>query len=391
MKKPHYDLGFYEAIIKEYVLDAKDRKISAVDFQTFQNALKDAAETTRTRMRRVILTRSKFRVYLSRHQTAIVELKDMMLQKMDLKDVLEIWEEGNAFLLKDVCKCIYRSLADLLAFIVSYFQDDVDGNVKVPEAKRLIAIQEHVKQLELIQKGFTKGGVSKELLAIVMHPLETLPEYRRLSYARLQYLQELTVELISIARVADDHAEGKLIDILLCFNFNLPEFLKYLIDGWRTQLEAIDHADGQLKWIEAQIADNQLRVVRTDVGLDKRVASVRNFLEHWLEMKRTAIQKIILPAETDTEGTAAVGFKFQSDMPVEQLAYYKHLEVLVNKRPRPNLTRYFESISANYSSVRQDNISTNNIRTAYYNVTKRHRERVEDRLFEMIKISKGFK
>ncbi len=385
----HYDLDLYEAIITEHVSNVSNQSAVGKAFQHIQKLIVQAYETTRCRMRSRLLPPREFELYVHRHQAAIVDLKDLLLEKMGVQYALDIWQEKDMDAGKMICKTLYRSLEQLLAFVEEFFSRFIDIDRKVPEAKRIFAMHNREQAQELIKKRLAEAGINTALQDVIFAPQELSIKKQYLTRSSLIYQQLLVEELTAFTSVKQTCTEDILVATLRYLNFNSYDFFNYITTGWARQQAAIGSFDEQLLWLKNCRSNNQFKDVKPGIAFHELLLPLKDSLDLWLEIEYNYISERINASMKHPDAKETESLKMVTDMPVEQLVYLRRLEMEVDKAPKPSVSTFCRFIANSYSTVRKEKVSEKNIRLCFYNFTLTTKEQAENRLYEMIKRSKG--
>lgn len=335
--------------------------------------------------------------YIQFHQTGIIQLADELQTRLtapthDDKGQKKEQKETLHDLIQFFITCLFHLLNYIEHFFSKYFNLDA----AIPESYRLIVLQEMAEPIIDILANLEQRVKSKSLLYCLTDYLQSFGVEKfpsAINFRDLIYLKGFISELRPLLQVGEiKDWELKLSTSLIYLNFNHLGFLAY----WQEYIhEELDNADSREQY--SDILSKWMayaKGLQTKPGFAYAPAwpNIKVILEGWLR-EETAL--VIGPMQKVAGDGLATGAQLHEkiilNLSVAHIACLTRLFYEEGCFATNSVTDIMKSISKNYQSKRQQQISPGSLSKEYYSVTQVTAARVRDLLQRMTaRINKSY-
>jgi hypothetical protein len=235
--------------------------------------------------------------------------------------------------------------------------------------------------------------LNKELFTIVLLPVVqfvSIPGKQNITFRRLIYLKYLVSELMQLAKPEAKIDYSKLVfEHLFYLNFNSFSLVEYATSKIRKEIEALPSITSQLEYLSRTLKELNQTQIKPSFALKPKRDSLKDILSKWLEEEIHFIEKkqqltLMMPPGVQRFENLN-DFKVKTTLSVPQIAYLvrilKDTGIITNDN-KTDLIRFF---SKYFSSVNNENISQESLRSkffAYERSTVTHIQRVLTKLMD---------
>jgi hypothetical protein len=335
----------------------------------------------------------RLELFVLHHQTKIISLADRLSECIDVNGGPTPVRHPDRKTNLDLCRLAYQSLEELLTFIETYFSKYFDLDQKIPDTYMLLERRSLKEMVGTLTEKANETNVCSRLTEIALFPLTDFANEdsgKNISYRRLIYLKGLVRDISSLLqKEGEADLKFELIKLLVYRNFNSHYFLVYVTDNVRTDIHNQPTIAAQLDKLNYWLKLLYQFQVKPDSALKYGKPSIKDQLATWLTEEINYLEKkkqltLMLPPSEPLDETES--FKVGTICSVSQLAciLLKETGLITNK----NQTELIAFFSKHYSSIRNENISSDSLRVKYYNIEKATLNAVQLLLERMIEHSK---
>jgi len=376
----NYELSYLSQLIKA----ARGEIVSAdesllTDSEAIQRECKRILEAMLTTDSRS--TAQTIQCYVRMHQAGLIAILE------DLQDSDPAETETSDKSSQELKISAIASVAFLLESIAVYFSSYLDASLPLPA-------QLWVKRKEAINRRWTlclsrlSGlALSEKLIGLLNAELtpKTNP-FARVSSSELDYLEQLTRQILNTIDQAIEPDNWDLITTLLEAGFNAPRFYKYCCAYLMEKSSEGMHLDELYRSLS--YSRKLLKQIQP-ASAQQYLSSVPGILESLLKFTQAEIEhlKDIDIIASDLAGSGMIDRNFRVAFTVKQLAFFIHLQVecgiILEERPK-NVHKY---VTSHYATRDQETISEKSFKNAYYAQGTDDVNKVIAKLSEMLAIA----
>lgn len=321
--------------------------------------------------------------YIQYHQRALIRLAGGLLNVVQ-PEILYGPVNGRALLIQYV----YQSIQELLNFIQKHFTKYFDENAWIPPNYGQILVSEVEGDLETIQKGLLRCGITESLVAAVTKPLVDFVEDKDsdgITYRRVLYIKELKRELGKVSRKKQESlpVNEYLCERMVCINLNSYSLYSYYTQSIIVQLEACNTADERAHVLEHAGKTLNQTVVKDGFAYHAHVRSLKDAVNEWITQESNYLKnRHAQPAPAPDEGERS--FKLKLSLSVSQLVYLLRVFIETNVIQNQNIALLIRLATRIAQTKRTTNPSADSARDKYYKVESSTRLAVKNILQKMI-------
>ncbi|KAA2240304.1 hypothetical protein F0L74_29520 [Chitinophaga agrisoli] len=303
----------------------------------------------------------------------VIFLMDRVTNRLTINDLTEISRPPGFLKETNIIQIIYNALSQLLLNIEKSYSTYFDIHVKVPFTYLLAVKGRYGDRLYAIAERYTGYGVDPMLIDIIsesftdFHPKDISST---VTYHRLFYLKRLVdrLSLIRSRSFQNPDPNRTLYDILLEFNFNHPEYYKYVTAEAKKEMEGLPLRE-QIEWlIKWQKHINQI-AIQPGLIYQPLDISLKQHLHNWIAAEMNCLKELSLLSidNPDTEETNRwKNFKISTQLSVPQLGNFLKLTMDAGFILNENKTEFLEFCACYFSTVQQKNIAAGSLRKNFY-------------------------
>ena len=326
------------------------------------------------------------------HQSISIFLKKLS-DRIKPATINEIFVLSENFDKIDCLKVIYIYGNQILTSLEHDYEIFIDKNASAA-LTYILHKQTIVKSsIKLIDNFFSTSALDKDLLKIVMLPLQRLNcnLYGKVkSYGEIKYCEQYCAELLQLTYDGvSATAEEELIKFIVSNNLNALHFFKYFCNKVQVRIDAANSTTRKL-----QILCHSSKLVKQEVytgklRFEKNLPPIKEQLINWIEQEAKFLKKeISLNDITPQIANCKEKTKINSGMSVAQIGYFCGLMIRSGIVESENVSELLRVVCENFKTSKSENISHESLRQKYYSVEDATVEAVHEKLLELIKLTK---
>ncbi|GEP93650.1 hypothetical protein SAMN05660909_05589 [Chitinophaga terrae (ex Kim and Jung 2007)] len=397
----HYLLSYFEKLVRI------DLKTQSQNNQQPDTKYLSAVISEATRQKEIFLQDFGRQLYsvgkkkqadwhVQSHQHLLIQLMDQAIEHLEAGDILNSTDPPPANTWRHLYRFLYLTLAEILSFIETEFPRHMDIECKIPDAYLYLVQGEFTTTMKLLQEKADEGQVDSLLVPVLHQPFEELlcAEHSRLfvSYSHLHYLTKLSKR---IKKILDHSRRGQelteSIETELHFlNFNSVAYFLYWTGRTGREIELLPTSRERLsRLIYLQKKISQIHG-KPGICLNRLHSSLQNQLLDWLaaEIAYHKEREIIsLSGPSSSELDRWKDFKVQTRFSVPQMGAILKLLYDAGFYLNQNKTELLDFFSFFFTSVKQDTVSSQSLRSHFYKESAAVSKSIREILGELINVS----
>ncbi|MBO9674170.1 MAG: hypothetical protein J7577_12040 [Sphingobacteriaceae bacterium] len=270
----------------------------------------------------------------------------------------------------------------LQKYYSSYFNEDAIA--PIPYHQRLVS--RLTGNMGAIQKILHSDSINVALRACLSKWCELMSEkigMVRFTFRSLYYFEYITIQLSELHDISTE-IEAKLLNFLICSNFNNLSFLVYFQDKIRHSSEYLDK-DERLDYLVEQKAIINSSPEVKNRAFDSSWPSIKTMIIDWLT------EEILLTEKLSCNKREIAIPKIPLEMSVAHLSCLIRLLYEESVFAAPNLQFIFKGFAGYFQSKRQAVISPGSLSKEFYSIDQHTAARVRDLLQRMVlRINRNF-
>jgi hypothetical protein len=387
-----YELNVLQELIADQLSGSSTSEPTPMELESWQLIAREQGEMIKRKWVAEVFSLKKekyIEVYIQHHQSSLIHLADQLLSYSDMAEAVPAEDTQQDITLGSVRKAVYQVLDELLSFMEKHFTKYFDQNTKIPDRYKLVSTQEMQARLQSIRSRFDHPEALHSLVEIATKPLQEFvnsPLSHPYTFRQLLYLKLLSEELQALELQGEESAQKRqLMNLLAYLNFNSFHFFDYYVDSFllyiregETRSEQIE----RLAYLRKEV--NQLRL-KPGVALKDKHDSIKTQLQEWINEEIYFLQSRKQLTAMGTDSVTEED-KLKVNLSVNQLAYFIRLQVEAHILPKKDLSQLFRFLSQHVQTKQAENITSESIRTKYYNVELGTKEKLKELLIAMLNI-----
>lgn len=339
--------------------------------------------------------KSKERVeqYIHKKQYALENLATKLIKEINPSSTIDLYKYSGDYTQKDCLKVTYIYLEKLIRFIEKEYASYLNENIQIPYRTILFKEYEMKPIVDFVKDSLLDLNINKKLLQIIYAPilkLSTINIQAKMSYQEFNYCIEITKEL---HRVFQNETKKRISQKLSCwlieFNFNAPEFLKYLTDKCMIDLNSLEEHNSKIDYLYKNLKEvNQIQIMIHN-RWNNNIPEIKEQLIKWLEEEIHYHKKKLKNTSTNQElETVPVSTKLHFNLSVAQLAWFINVLIkskIIKTENQKEVIRFFAN---NSKTDHQENISSDSLISKYYNTEQSSKEVLRTKIIELLNWSK---
>lgn len=335
----------------------------------------------------------KTQYYIHKAQYAFENLATKIIKDIKPNSTLDLYNYSFEYNQNDCLKVTYVFIEKLLRFVEKEYANFLNENIRIPYRTILFKEFEINPKLNFVKATLLELNINKKLLQIVYQPvlkLSTINIDDKLTYQEFNYSVEIIEELYKLFQnKSKSFINQKIIYWLIELNFNEPEFLIYITEKYKMDLNKIEIKNSRIDYLYKKLKEiNQIQIIIHNKWNNK-IPEIKTQLIKWLEEeiqykknKIVAIDKNHFEVENNTK------FKLNLSISVSQLAWFINILIKTKIIKTTNQKEVIRFFAANCKTENQENISADSLSAKYYNTEQSAKEVIKNKIIEMLNYSK---
>lgn len=219
--------------------------------------------------------------------------------------------------------------------------------------------------------------------------IATINIQEKLTYYEFNYCSEFILTLykqINFENISEETIKECLFDL----NFNSTQFFDNLTDGILIELSKQENNIQKIDILYRLLKNYNQKQTRNFIKYNENLPSIKEQIISWIEEEIEYLsKKMKLDANQFTNvANNEDKIKFLTGLSVAQLSYFFALLIETGIIKHKNQADIFRFISENFKTVNTDKISTDSIKSKYYNVETTTKNAVREKIIELLGLSK---
>ena len=387
--KELYELKRLQGIIEKDISTSIELKQEL--FEAFHEEIKNETNRIKDNFSQAplkLLTEQELKLYIRYHQQAIVRLEGHLLQYAEPQKISNTSVELDK---SQLCRYLYFSLEELLAFVSIQFPQYFDADMWIPDRAKLILVYSINENFEALRLKLIKLGISNELLTLTLHPLNeflSAASSNNVTYRKVIYLKEFQEALFEFLHGTHKNPTISLQWILFQLNYNTFEYFAYItrkisedVDVTEDVKERMD----KLARLQKHVHQNALKPF---LAFNPTWNSTKQQLSDWISQEISYLDtRLILESDYPNERpetTAASTTKIKIELSVPQLAYLLRVFIEVGILQMKNLSLLLRHITKVFQTKRSDSLGYSSVQGKFYKPESSTKKAVRDLLLRMV-------
>jgi len=395
-----YELKGLEHIIT-VVLNTQKLNLERLN-EEFINEIKQRADIEKEVIKKQFINvvflstqESYLELYFHQHQTALVQLADIIFNYLKPKGPESIFRITNDIAIVNLYKYLYECLEALLNFIRKNYTKYFDQDGKMPETYRWAMAKEIKSNLNQIKKELNKMRVDVEFIKIISNPYEKylFPEIA-ISYREFSYLKELRGELLhSFGKKDKTNFSEMISNLLLHMNFNSKRFIKYFVTRIEVKAKSYDNIPDQIKYYSLKMKLlNQVPAKHGYIFTNQHL-SIRDQVGSWISeelyyLKTCQQLKYQSPSQNYQQEHKET--KLHTSLSVAHLSLAVKLLIDARLITNTNLSEVIKMVARNFRTDNAEQISEDSLRNKSYSFETATVNRVKDEVIGLLNLMKRY-
>jgi len=342
--------------------------------------LKEALKTQLLRDTLYNKTEKEVQLLVERYQIKLTSLMDRLFH----------FQHDDSITVK--LKEFYGAVAAQLEMVIVLLQNDYgryfNSDLNLPLSLRLREAHVLKRQWKLLFKTMRDLEANARLLNVLDKSIKEildLHERPAISYQQVSYFKNLLKEISGyILSSTCPPVYASLTELLISCNFNDLAFIRQVCSDFRTELEKKKSDECKLEFLKN--SEKQLRQLleQQKNAFDTNLPVAKQIILNWIGQEQAYLQAILaLPKKEALEGV-----KMHTSLPVSILAAIARLMKDSGIITNTNQTDIFNFFTSNFVTQQKKGFSYEHLRTRYYQVEERTKEKAYDYLMEMAQLCK---
>ena len=330
--------------------------------------------------------------FIHHKQYALENLAQRLVKEINPEKASKLYQFSDDYDKTDCLKITYIYVQKLQRFIEKEYKNYLNVNGPIPYGSIFAKEFEISKKLEEVKSVLLKSNIDDQILKLVYEPLlkiETLNIPGKLTYVEFNYCTKIIKELRKQIE-ADKLTEVAILDCLFDLNFNSLQLFKYLTNTLVQELESLENNTQKINSLFRTLKIYSQKQSGNTLKYKTNLPPIKKQIIGWIEEEIEYLNRIVeqetnqLPTLTQKKDD----FKFLTIFSVAQLSFFTKILVetnIINHRIQADVIRF---IARNFKTINTDNIAIESLRTKFHNVESSTKEAVNDKLIEMLKLTK---
>jgi hypothetical protein len=343
---------------------------------------------------KVFKFKSKERIeqYIHKKQYALENLAHRLIKEINPVNSSDIYQFSNNYDKIDCLKITYIYLEKLLRFIEKEYRNYLNVNIQIPYRSILVKEFEITDKLKEVKSRLLGSNFNDQLLKLAYEPLlkiATINIQEKLTYYEFNYCTEFILTLYKQITF-ENSSEEAIKECLFDLNFNSTQFFDNLTDGILIELSKQENNIQKIDMLYRLLKNYNQKQTRNFIKYNENLPSIKEQIISWIEEEIEYLsKKMKLDANQFTNvANNEDKIKFLTGLSVAQLSYFFALLIETGIIKHKNQADIFRFISENFKTENTAKISTDSIKTKYYNVETTTKIAIREKIIELLNLTK---
>ncbi|KAB1157775.1 hypothetical protein [Flavobacterium luteum] len=343
---------------------------------------------------KVFKFKSKERIeqYIHKKQYALENLAHRLIKEINPVNSSDIYQFSNNYDKIDCLKITYIYLEKLLRFIEKEYRNYLNVNIQIPYRSILVKEFEITDKLKEVKSRLLGSNINDQLLKLAYEPLlkiATINIQEKLTYYEFNYCTEFILTLYKQITF-ENSSEEAIKECLFDLNFNSTQFFDNLTDGILIELSKLENNIQKIDILYRLLKNYNQKQTRNFIKYNENLPSIKEQIISWIEEEIEYLsKKMKLDANQFTNvANNEDKIKFLTGLSVAQLSYFFALLIETGIIKHKNQADIFRFISENFKTENTAKISTDSIKTKYYNVETTTKIAIREKIIELLNLTK---
>ncbi len=343
---------------------------------------------------KVFKFKSKERIeqYIHKKQYALENLAHRLIKEINPVNSSDIYQFSNNYDKVDCLKITYIYLEKLLRFIEKEYRNYLNVNIQIPYRSILVKEFEITDKLKEVKSRLLGSNINDQLLKLAYEPLlkiATINIQEKLTYYEFNYCTEFILTLYKQITF-ENSSEEAIKECLFDLNFNSTQFFDNLTDGILIELSKQENNIQKIDILYRLLKNYNQKQTRNFIKYNEKLPSIKEQIISWIEEEIEYLsKKMKLDANQFTNvANNEDKIKFLTGLSVAQLSYFFALLIETGIIKHKNQADIFRFISENFKTENTSKISTDSIKTKYYNIETTTKIAIREKIIELLNLTK---
>lgn len=359
-----------------HTLKNENNKIKKLDKQTISN----------------IKSRERVEQFIHKKQYALENLANRLIKDINPVNPSDIYQFSSNYDKIDCLKIAYIYLEKLLRFIEKEYNIYLNVNIQIPYRSQLVKEYEITDKLNELKSRLLGSKINDDLLKLVYEPLlkiSTINIQEKLTYYDFNYCTDFILILhhqLDFENITEESITNCLFDL----NFNSLQFFDCLVVDISKELNEAENNIQKIDILYLELKKYNQKQTRNFTRYNQKVPSIKEQIINWIEEEIEYLtKKIKLEANQFTAiSNNEEKIKFLTSLSVAQLCYFFALLLESGIIEHKNHTDIFRFIADNFKTSNTNKISTDSIKSKYYNIETSTKNAVRDKIIALLNLTK---
>lgn len=330
------------------------------DFLKWRTHLKESGHELRYQITDLFLSplpEEEKALWLSMVQEQLIIMSDEI--NRDLHRDRRVWDaHPSALEIRHNYQHTLSFLEEQLHYIASRFSPYYNRNLKITDSRIKNVLPELRSQVNNIRLILEKTEIDVMLIEIIIKGLNNLLN-SNLNENSINYISHLYKKIES----TDNLDTAAILNLLVKFNFNQPEFYLYKIELLDQQLIAINGLNEQQELLHQQAESLNRLAINPDYSLHPKQSTIKEHLcRYFAERKQTIselmeIRRAALHDKIETQQA----FRILTNLTVPQLTLFFRVQLEVGLILKEHITEVYNFVAQHFYTEKAVFISSSNM------------------------------
>lgn len=337
-----------------------------------------------------IKSKVKMKHYIHQKQYALENLSYSLVKEINPVVSKEIYSFSANYNAVDCLKITYVYLEKLLIFIEEEYRSYLDINIQVPYRTILVKEFEINDKLNYVQSRLLEININDDLLKMAFIPIlkiATITIKEKTTYCEFNYCCEYIEEFYKQLKLKTELEESDIKGWLFDLNFNSLDFFDFETGQINSSLEKLESDIEKIVELYRWMKSYNQRQNKSHIKLNQKFPSIKEKLINWIEEEIEYFARKNKLELNNINSKPIV--KIPTCFSVAQLSFFFFLLVKCDILIPKNHSDIFRLISNNFKTRATDQISTDSVKSKYYNVELASLNFVRAKVIELLNFTKS--
>lgn len=337
-------------------------------------------------------SRERVEQYIHKKQYALENLANRLIKDINPVKPSDIYQLSSNYDKIDCLKICYIYLEKLLRFIEKEFKHYLNENIQIPYRSILVKEYEITDKLNELKSRLLGSSINDELLKLVYEPLlkiSTINIQEKLTYYDFNYCTDFIL-ILHHQLDFENITEKSIKDCLFDLNFNALNFFDILVFNTKSLLNETENNIQKIDVLYHELKYYNQKQTRNFIRYNTKLPSIKEQIINWIEEEIEYLtKKIKLEANHFTTiANNEEKIKFLTSLSVAQLCYFFALLIESGIIDHKNQSDIFRFIADNFKTTNTNKISTDSIKSKYYNIETSTKNTVREKIIKLLNLTK---